>query len=249
MFQVLIVDDEAPARDELQFLLEQIPEIKVVGVARNGREALQKIIELKPQVVFLDIQMPDMTGLAVCKELSRQLKPQEMPVVVFATAYDQHALEAFEVNAVDYVLKPFGEERLQATMERVKRMLRNPESQNLNRILSLLEKPKKTKLPIEENERILLLDADEIVFCSINGRHVTITTKDRQYSTGFNLCDLGKKLGFLRTHKSYLVNPEMVKEIIPWFNGTYNLLMQDNKASTIPVSRTYIKEVREKLNF
>ena len=249
MIHVLIVDDEAPARDELNYLLQQIPEIVVVGEAKNGKEAIKKVSELKPQVVFLDIQMPDMSGLTVCRELSLLYEPSELPVIVFATAFDQHALEAFEVNAVDYILKPFSEERLHSTVDKVKRMISHFESQPLNRILSLLEKPKKTKLPIEENERIILLDPEEIVFCSISNRQVIITTKERDYTTGFNLNELGNKLGFLRTHKSYLVNPEMVREIIPWFNGTYNLVMQDNKSSTVPVSRTYIKEVRSVLNF
>ncbi len=249
MIRVLIVDDEAPARDELAYLLRQISEIELVGEAKNGREAIKKISELKPQVVFLDIQMPDMSGLTVCRELSLLHEPDNLPIIVFATAFDQHALEAFEVNAVDYILKPFSEDRLQCTLNKVKKLISSSESQHLNRILSLLEKPKLSKLPIEENERIILLDPNEIVFCTISERQVVITTKDREYTTGFNLNELGSKLSFLRTHKSYLVNPDMIREIIPWFNGTYNLVMKDNKSSTVPVSRTYIKEVRSVLNF
>ncbi|MDA8227771.1 MAG: LytTR family DNA-binding domain-containing protein [Desulfitobacterium hafniense] len=247
--RVIIVDDEAPARDELQFLLREVPGVEVVDVARNGQEALRKITELKPEVVFLDIQMPDMSGLMVARELSLRLEPEKMPVIVFATAFDQHALEAFEVNAIDYILKPFSEERLLAAIERVKRLVSDPDSQQLSRILALLEKPKKTKLPVEENERIILLDPDQIVYCSISDRNVIIKTKDSEYTTGSNLGELEHKLGFLRTHKSYLVNPDMVREVIPWFNGTYNLVMQDSKASNVPVSRTFIKEVRKKLNF
>jgi two-component system, LytTR family, response regulator LytT len=249
VIHVLIVDDEAPARDELIYLLNRVPGVKIDDTAKNGQEALQKILDLKPNVVFLDIQMPDMTGLAVCRELIVKLKPKEMPIIIFATAYDQHALEAFEVNAIDYILKPFDEERLQATMEKVKRFLRQPDSESLNRILSLLEKPKSEKIPVEQNERIILLKPQEIVCCYISERHVIIKTKNNEYITGYNLSELEDKLGFLRTHKSYLVNPDMVREVIPWFNGTCNLVMIDDKASTIPVSRTYLKEVRNKLCF
>lgn len=249
MIRVLIVDDEAPARDELKFLLERIPEIRIVDMATTGKEALLKIMEQKPDVVFLDIQMPDMTGLVVCRELTQRLKPEEIPFIIFATAYDQHALEAFEVNAVDYILKPFDEERLQVTMEKVKRLVHAADPEPLRRILSLLEKPKKTKLPVEENERIILLNPQEIVYCSISDRHVIIKTQGHEYKTGYNLGELEQRLGFLRTHKSYLVNPEMVREIIPWFNGTYNLVLQDNEGTNIPVSRTYLKEVRHVLNF
>lgn len=249
MIRILIVDDEAPARDELRFLLERIPEIQIVDVAKNGKEALSKIEDTKPDVVFLDIQMPDMTGLSVCRELTLRLQPEEIPLIVFATAYDQHALEAFEVNAIDYILKPFDEERLKSTMEKIKRLLNNPNSEPLNRILSLLEKPKRAKLPVEENERIVLLDPQEIVYCSICGRQVFIQTKSRDYTANYNLGELEQRLGFLRTHKSYLVNPEMVREIIPWFNGAYNLVMQDEKKTCVPVSRTYLKEVRHSLDF
>lgn len=249
MIHVLIVDDEAPSRDELKFLLDHVPGVTVDDIARNGKEALHKIIELNPDVVFLDIQMPDMTGFAVCKELIVRLKPEEIPFIVFATAFDQHALAAFEVNAVDYILKPFDEERLLSTMEKVKRLISTQNTEPLSRILSLLEKPKKAKLPVEENERIILLDPQEIVFCTISDRQVIIKTQSHEFTTGYNLGELEQKLGFLRTHKSYLVNSEKVREIIPWFNGTYNLGMMDDGASTIPVSRTYLKEVRNTLNF
>ncbi|TWH60431.1 LytTR family two component transcriptional regulator [Desulfitobacterium sp. LBE] len=249
MIHVLVVDDEAPARDELIFLLERVPGVVIDDTADNGQEALRKILKLRPQVVFLDIQMPDMTGLAVCRELLTMLKPSELPIIIFATAYDQHALEAFQVNAVDYILKPFDEERLQMTMEKIRRLLSRPAADSLNRILALLEKPRDAKIPVELNERILLLNPQEIIFCSITARHVMIMTCSEEYKTNYNLCELEDKLGFLRTHKSYLVNPDKVREVIPWFNGTYNLLMADDKASSVPVSRTYLKEVRQRLNF
>ena len=251
MIHVLVVDDEAPARDELVYLLERIPEVHVVDTAKNGREALEKIQTLKPEVVFLDIQMPDMSGLTVCRELIAHLRPEELPFIIFATAFDQHALEAFEVNAMDYVLKPFDEERIQASIEKVKRLSKGnlPNLEPLNRILTLLEKPARAKLPVEDNERIILLDPQEIVYCSINDRQVLIKTKNNAYNTNYHLGELEHRLGFCRTHKSYIINPEMVREVIPWFNGTYNLIMDDDAGSTVPVSRTYLKEVRTTLGF
>jgi len=251
VIHVLVVDDETPARDELVYLLNRIPEVHVADTAKNGREALEKIQKLIPEVVFLDIQMPDMSGLAVCRELIARLKPEELPFIILATAFDQHALEAFEVNAMDYVLKPFDEERIHASIEKVKRLSKGnlPNLQYINRILSILEKPTKTKLPVEDNERIILLDPQEIVYCSINERHVLIKTKNKAYNTNYHLGELEQRLGFCRTHKSYIINPDKVREVIPWFNGTYNLVMDDDARSIVPVSRSYVKEIRHTLCF
>ena len=246
MISVFIVDDEEPARDELKFLLEEMSGIRVAGMARNGREALQGIQELRPQVVFLDIQMPDMSGLAVARELLGLIGLNDFPLVVFATAFDRHALEAFEVNAVDYVLKPFSQERLQQTMERIKFSLERDSGTKIDRILALLEKPT-ARLAVEENGRIILLEPEEIISANISGRHVLVKTRDGEYSTGYSLAELQKRLNLLQTHKSYLVNPAMVREVIPWFNGTCNLVMKDREKSLVPVSRTFVKTVRNAL--
>ncbi|MHB1404624.1 MAG: LytR/AlgR family response regulator transcription factor [Desulfitobacteriaceae bacterium] len=258
--RVVIVDDESPARDELKYLLEKMPNVEIAGLARNGQEALAIIPELSPDVVFLDIQMPDLSGLSVARELYQRLGPEDFPFLVFATAYDQHALEAFEVNAIDYVLKPFSEERLQQTVQRLKRSLQGgpcpPETvksgrlggEKLDRILSLLERPSaRTKLPVEENERIILLNAEEIVFAGVEGRQVHVKTKDASYATSYSLSELEARLGLMQTHKSYVVNKEMVREIVPWFNGTYNLIMNDREKSQVPVSRTFVKSVKQAL--
>lgn len=253
MIRIFIVDDEAPARDELKYLLEQMGDVSVVGMARNGREALELIPLAKPQVVFLDIQMPDLSGLAVACELLALMGDEGFPLLVFATAFDQHALEAFEVQALDYILKPFSAERLEKTMERLRRTLeKHPVVnevgvQKLDKILSLLEKPAQPKLPVEENERIILLEAGEITYARVEGRHVLVKTRDASYKTGYSLSELEERLGLLQTHKSYMVNREMVREVVPWFNGTYNLVMADQEKSQVPVSRTYVKSVRQAL--
>ena len=252
MIKAYIVDDEAPARDEMRYLLGKMPGVEVIGMARNGKEALEQIPRAKPQVVFMDIQMPDISGLGVAKELYQRMGRSDFPILVFATAYDQHALEAFEVNAIDYILKPFNEERLQSTVERIRISLgRRSEvpggwdGGKLDRILALLAKERTAdKLPVEKNERIILLDRDDIVYAGVEGRHVRVKTKDASYLTGYSLSELEERLGLLQTHKSYLVNQEMVREIVPWFNGTYNLIMADKEKSQIPVSRTHVKTVR-----
>lgn len=258
--RIMIVDDEAPARDELQYLLEKLPGVEIVGVVRNGEEALKRIPLILPDVVFLDIQMPDLSGLSVARKLLQQLGAEQFPLLVFATAYDQHALEAFEVNALDYILKPFSEERLQQTVKRLQRNLTAHDSKpgegrvaipgdRLDRILSLLEKPlEKPKLPVEANERILLLDVGEIVYVGVEGRNVRIKAIEGYYDSTYSLSELEGRLGLLRTHKSYLVNKDMVREIVPWFNGTYNLIMKDKEKSQVPVSRTFVKIVRQVLN-
>lgn len=259
--RIMIVDDEAPARDELQYLLEKLPGIEVVAMARNGNEALERIPVLKPDVVFLDIQMPDMSGLAVARSLLSVLGEQRLPLLVFATAYDQHALEAFEVNAMDYILKPFSEERLQQTIERLRRILASNagigsntvqvplRGDKLDRILTLLENPsQRPKLPVEVNERIILLDLGDIFYAGVEGRHVRIKAKDGYYETGYSLSELESRLGLLQTHKSYLVNKDMVREIVPWFNGTYNLILGDKEKSQVPVSRTFVKAVKQALH-
>ncbi|HEX3015865.1 MAG TPA: LytTR family transcriptional regulator DNA-binding domain-containing protein [Desulfobacteria bacterium] len=248
---MFIVDDEAPARSELKFLLEEIAGVEVVGSARNGQEALAKIPEIIPQVVFLDIELPDMTGLNMAKELVGRMDAPKLPLFVFATAYDEYALKAFDLNAIDYVLKPFSRERLAKAMEKIDRVKgqENAEKDKLDRILALLEKPAaRQRLAVEENERIVLLEPGEIVFCNISDRTVKVKTIEREYTTGYSLSELEDGFHFLRTHKSFLVNPEMVREVIPWFNGTMNLVMNDKQKSLVPVSRTYLKEVKNALH-
>ncbi|KLU66973.1 transcriptional regulatory protein YehT [Desulfosporosinus acididurans] len=256
MMRAFIVDDEALSRDELRYLLEQEEDVSVVGMARNGREALELIPQMHPDVVFLDIQMPDLSGLTVARELLTAMAPHDVPLFVFATAFDQHALEAFEVNAIDYILKPFSDERLQNTLERLRSFLEKVgdsdrlEKDKLDRILNLLEKPSgQAKLPVEENERIILLEANKIIYAWAEDRRVLVKTDTTTYKTGYSLSELEAKLGLLQTHKSYLVNKDMVREIVPWFNGTYNLIMSDSEKSQVPVSRTYVKSVRSALKF
>lgn len=255
----MVVDDERPARDELCFLLREIPDMEVVGVAGSREETVRKFPELRPDAIFLDIQMPDASGVDVAREL---LQMGYSPAIVFATAFDQFAIDAFDINAVDYLLKPFHEERLAETIQRLKKRL---EGKNLNaaplpevnyeflskldRIYSSLNavEEREGRLKIEENGKILLIPIEDILYATIEERSVRVVTKDRSFLTNYTLTQLEGMLksSFLRVHKSYLAHIDQIQSIIPWFNNTYNLIMNDN--SEIPVSRTYVKTFRERM--
>lgn len=267
MISVVIADDEPLARDELTYLLKQCEDIEIVGEATQGTEALEKILALKPDVVFLDIHMPKLDGLAVARKL---LEEDQDLIIVFATAYDKHAIQAFEVNAIDYLLKPFDEERILKTVERVRQRVRNPkndvpnESVN-NSLMELLKKmaggslpmtvsqvhaPKISKLAVQGEESVVLIDPKDILYAYRETRDVFIKTSKKVYSTKYTLQTLEEKLAsypFFRSHRSYLVNLNFVQELAPWFNGAYTLILNDEKRSQVPVSRAYVKALKDVL--
>jgi two-component system LytT family response regulator/two-component system response regulator LytT len=250
----LIVDDEKPARDELAFLLKSFPEIRLVGQGKNGVEALSLIKEHAPDLVFLDVQMPGLDGFGVIKRLvDRKAK---LPHIVFATAYDQYAVQAFEVNAVDYVLKPFDKARLAKAVQRAKKMMEADASPTiqLETLVSQIGAAKAAqpvKLLVKTQQRLLLVDADDIIFASIDDGLITVVTKDVEGSSNYRTLDeLQESLDserFWRPHRSYLVNIDCIKEVVPWFKSSYMLKMADKRASQIPVSRTQTKRLRSLL--
>lgn len=255
MISVFIADDEALARDELSYLLKQYEDIDIVGEAAQGLEALEKIEALKPDVAFLDIHMPNLDGLTVAQKLIEQ-DPNLM--IVFATAYDQHAIQAFEVNAVDYLLKPFDEERVLKTVERIRQRLENPKSvfQNGDLNATLLEllkssrSPEISKLAVQNEESIILINPHDILYIYRENRDVFIQTPNEVYTTKYTLQALEEKLAsypFFRVHRSYLVNLKYVQKLVPWFNGAYTLILSDVKHTEVPVSRAYIKALKEAL--
>lgn len=261
MMRVLIADDERPARDELNYLLKKIEEIEVVGEAASGEEVLELVRELNPDVLFLDIQMPDASGI----DIAQQMFVENInSAIVFVTAFDQYAVEAFAVNAIDYLLKPIHEERLDETISRLKRRIEsqkiNPRSEEfkehedasveylrkLDMIYHTLN-PTVHKLKVEENGRIYLIPGSEILYATIEERLVRVVTEQKSYLTNYSLSDLEGILGssFLRVHKSYLANVDKIDSIVPWFNNTYNLIMKDRYE--IPVSRTNMKSFRQRM--
>ena len=252
---VIIVDDEKPARDELGFLLKGFPEISVIGQGKNGVEALALIKEHSPDLVFLDVQMPGLDGFGVLKKLvERKMK---MPHVVFATAFDQYAVQAFEVNAVDYVLKPFDKSRIAKAIQRARKMMetQTTAAERLEQLVSQLATAKQNppspavKVLISTQQRLLLVDAEDMIFASIDGGMITVVARDLEGSSNYRtLEEMEEALAsdhFWRPHRSFLVNIHHIKEVIPWFKSTYMLKMDDKKQTQVPVSRSQTKRLRE----
>jgi len=260
----VLVDDEALARDELAFLLGEIGGVDIVGAAGNGIEAVETIRRLRPDCVFLDIQMPGLTGF----EVARRLIDADMPShIIFVTAYDQHAIEAFEVNAVDYLLKPVDAARLEVAVQRARRLIAferpaetSPDAalpgvtpQQLEKIVEIVaeRRNRRDRLALRVGERFLLVQADEVIYASLANDVITVVAgKHVGTSSCRTLDELQEQLDpgtFWRVHRSHLVNINKVKEIVPWFNRNYLLRMKDEKATEIPVSRNHTRRLREYL--
>jgi len=249
----IIVDDEKPARDELTFLLKSFPEINLIGQGKNGLDAVNLIKEHAPDLVFLDVQMPGLDGFGVLKKLvERKLK---VPHVVFATAFDHYAVKAFDVNAVDYVLKPFDKARIAKAIQRARREIETQVSptERLEQLVAQLGSAKSStqpsKLLIKSQQRLLLVDAEDLIFASIEGGLISVTARDLEGSSNYRTLDeLLETLpaeSFWRPHRSYLVNIHHIKEVIPWFKSSFMLKMNDKKQSEVPVSRQQTKRLRE----
>jgi two-component system LytT family response regulator/two-component system response regulator LytT len=242
MIRVLIADDEAPAREELSYMIGRLVDFQVIGVASSGSQAVFLIKELHPQVVFLDIQMPGLNGLEVSKALS-SIDPK--PFVVFVTAYNEYALNAFDVEAVDYLLKPVSDARLLKTARRLKELMQSKLAEKIETIL--IEHGKEAgikRIPVEKNGRIKLLEPKEIVCFFANQGYIVARTQAGDFITNFTLNELEERINqntFFRCHKSYIVNLDYIKEIIPWTYSSYKLIMYNN--DEIPVSRQKSKEL------
>ncbi len=258
----LIIDDELLARQELQYLLERVGGVEVLAQGTNGIEAVDLIRTHKPDLVFLDVQMPGMDGFAVLKKLLE--KKARLPQVVFATAYDRYAVRAFEVNAVDYLLKPFDRARVQKTIEKAKQragaVAAGTETDDrLDTLLRLVEaqtqgatKTTTGKVVVRTQNRLLLIDQKEICFASIAGGAIRVVTSAVEgMSNCRTLEELTEQLNpeaFWRAHRSHVVNIQHIREVVPWFKSSYQLRMDDPKKTEIPVSRAQTKRLRELFN-
>jgi two-component system, LytTR family, response regulator len=261
--RAVLVDDEQLARDEMVYLLGQVGGVELIGQADNGVEALDTIRRLQPELVFLDVQMPGLTGFEVARRLLDEGPDAQ---IVFVTAFDQHAIEAFEVNAVDYLLKPVDPARLEMALDRARRRVssdRQRESagadiasispDQLEKILQLVadRQSRRDRLAMKVGERFLLVQADEIIYASMADETITIVTGMHNGTSNYRTLDeLQARLDptvFWRVHRSHLVNINKIKEIVPWFSRNYILRMKDEKATEIPVSRTQTKRLRDYL--
>jgi len=248
----LIVDDEQLARDELAYLLKGVGDIDVVAQGKNGVEAVSLIKEHNPDVVFLDVQMPGLDGFGVIKKLIDRRVP--LPQIVFATAYEQYAIKAFEVNAVDYLLKPFDKKRVAQSVQKARKNLHTeaPPSDKIETLVRMLEsqKPQKSRLLLKSAGRLFLVDQKDICLASIEDGVITVVTASGMegQSNCRTLEELLESLDpslFWRAHRSFLVNINRIKEVVPWFKSSYQLRMDDRKQTEVPVSRAQTKRLRE----
>jgi two-component system, LytTR family, response regulator LytT len=250
----IIVDDEKPARDELAFLLKAFPEINVIGQGKNGVDAVNLIKEHSPDLVFLDVQMPGLDGFGVLRKLvERKMK---VPHVVFATAFDHYAVQAFDVNAVDYVLKPFDKARIAKAIQRARKVMetQTTTAERLEQLVSQLNGSTKqnvqpAKILVKSGQRLLLVAAEDLIFASIEDGLISVVGRDVEGTSNYRtLEELHAALDsetFWRPHRSHLVNIHHIKEVVPWFKSSYMLKMDDKKQSEIPVSRVQTKRLRE----
>ena len=267
----IIIDDEPLARQELQYLLEAAGGVNVLAQGTNGIEAVDLVRAHKPDVLFLDVQMPGLDGFAVLKKILADRKSR-LPQIVFATAFDRYAVKAFEVNAVDYLLKPFDQSRLTQTLKKVNAARSLPDSAadaakddsaeaKLDALLRMVgERVPASAAPVQKSgkvvvraaNRLLLVDQRDVCFAAIDEGTISVVTKTLEGDSNCRtLEELQEQLDaeqYWRAHRSFLVNIQHIREVVPWFKSSYQLRMDDRKQTEIPVSRSQTKRLRELFN-
>jgi two-component system LytT family response regulator/two-component system response regulator LytT len=267
----LIIDDEQLAREELEFLLDSEDDVEILAHGSNGIEAVDLIRTHRPDVVFLDVQMPGLDGFAVLRKLLEAQKAAELPQIIFATAFDQYAVKAFDVNAIDYLLKPFDSGRVAQAVSRARARVQERASAasadapvdahadttgaQIAALLHLIEKtnggktPPASKIVLQSGSRLLLVDQKDICFAAVADGMITVHTTSiegqSKCRTLEELLDLLDPAIFWRAHRSYVVNLNHIREVVPWFKSSYQLRMDDRKNAEIPVSRTQTRRLRE----
>ena len=235
MLKAMIVDDEAPARSELAFLCDEVGGVEVVAEAANVREAIDKLKEYPVDVIFLDINMPEATGLQFAEALTHLKFP---PAVVFVTAYSEHALDAFDVNAVDYLVKPVETERLEQAIKRVR-----------EQVALHAQAQKNERIPVEKAGKKILIGIDTIRFVKARDDYAYLQTDNDRFFSTVSLAQLEKRLdghGFFRVHRAYLVNLSMVEEVESIKGGTLSLTL-NGVEEKIPVSRRRVSALKKAL--
>lgn len=236
--KAVVVDDERYAREELTYLLEQQPFVQVVGEADSGENAIMKAIQLQPDVLFLDVEMPKMNGMEAAKAL---MELKKVPLIVFATAYPQFAAEAFRINAVDYLLKPYDEDQVKQAIIRVQDKLLPKET------VTTAGRP--GKLAVEMDGEIDYIPIQEILYMFRDEKVTKIITAENEYDLRTSLKELESRLtpfSFFRIHKGFIVNLQHVKRLTPWFNGAYQLELE-GRSEKLSVSRNYVRDLRQRL--
>jgi two-component system LytT family response regulator/two-component system response regulator LytT len=252
----VLVDDEPLAREELKWLLADFPEIEVIATAENGTEALELIEDAEPDIVFLDVQMPGIDGISLVRRIRE--RGISFPYFVFSTAFDQYAVEAFRLEAMDYVLKPVDKLRLAETIERAKRMLARRDLEaglGGNTVMPAEARPKlnhpHAKIVVRNGNRHFIIDAQDMIYATINEGTITIVSSQVEGISSYRtLEELQANLDseqFWRAHRSYLVNIHKIREVVPWFKSSYQIRVDDKKGTEIPVSRVQTRRLRELL--
>ena len=246
----IVVDDEQLACDELSYLLKDFPEVEVIATGSNGLDAIELIRKLEPEVAFLDVDMPGLDGLGVVRRLRE--KGIDPPHFIFVTAYDQYAVEAFRLEAMDYLLKPVDKVRLAETIERARRAVQDkqaPAEPDIPAAPKSAPPAARTKLLVRANNRNFIVDANDVIYATIDDGLITlVTTTIEGHSNYRTVEDLQANLDrdlFWRVHRSYLVNINRIREVVPWFKSSYQLRMDDRKHTEIPVSRVQTRRLRE----
>lgn len=246
MLRAFIVDDEPLARDELAYLLNRCKIVEIAGEADNIDDAFEQLPYMEADVVFLDIQLAEESGIALAERIQSMI---DRPEIVFATAFDEYALKAFELNAFDYILKPFDENRVHQTIIKLQKLVDSKKAVvNVDERAVKKEVPPIEKLAINLDDRIALVNVKDILYISSEEGKTIITTSSMKYESTESLVAFERKLtntSLIRVHRAYLVNFDQVIELQPWFHSTYNLIMPDG--ASVPVSRTYTKELKKRV--
>lgn len=247
--RILIVDDETPARKELVYLVNSIIEDIKIFEAKGGEEALRIINKENIDAAFIDINMPDIDGISLAREI---YEANSNIKIIFATAYDYYAINAFDLDAVDYILKPFEESRVKMAIEKLLKAVEDESSADSIKSFNKESEWKINKISVWKSDRVILIDVDDIIYIMADGRSTLIKTTSGEFPSNQNLYEFEKKLckdKFLRVQRSYIINLEQVKEILPWFNNTYVIKMNKYDKDEIPISRKQIKTIREIFEF
>lgn len=243
-YRTLIIDDEALARERLRRLLAEFPEIEIVGEADSGEDALEKIHHLQPELIFLDIQMPGKNGF----EVLAALEGERLPQIIFITAFDEYALRAFEVNAVDYLLKPVKRKRLKAALERLPQTSAPGEMEaQIDKLLTYLHKPTYLqRLTVRKGDRIIFLETADILYFKAEDKYTFAVTESQEEIVDYTLSQLERKLDpeqFVRIHRGHIINLVFLKELRRWFGGRYVAILKDKNQTQLPVSRGYARKI------
>jgi two-component system response regulator LytT len=246
VISAVVVDDEQLASEELSYLLKEFAEVEVLATGKNGLEAIQLIETLEPDVVFLDVQMPGLDGFGVIRNLREKNIP--LPYFILATAYDQYALEAFRWEALDYLLKPIEKERLALAVERAAKAVAEKAKPLPAEPTASKTAAQRTKLLVRSSNRHFIVDAQDVIYATIEDGLITVVASNVEGESNYRTIEeLQSNLDpeiFWRVHRSFLVNINRIKEVIPWFKSSFQLRMDDKKQTEIPVSRVQTKRLR-----